>query len=564
MKKTIILLFLFIFSIAHSQPYHFNSVLIRELKKGAQSWNKMRKTSPGTNPLYIHYLRYYSMSNFQLKNINLDGVNLSDITFSDVIFDNVKIRKANLKNFDLNQASNAKIINTDFSYSVLDGATLSSHFYYCNFSNVSLKRAKLEIKILKNCNFYKADMEKINFITSKKIINCNFQSANLKTASFQYAGIFDNCNFKNAQMNNAEFRIRRRLKFTNCNFTNVDFRGVTTFYSVEFINCDFAGAKIHKNFYDYFRHQKIKNFDKIDWQDEIDTQKYGITTQGKNYLNILKKGTAYWNKWREQNNYKKITIKNNLVIENFNLDNVNFKNVDFQNILFYNCSLNNAVFTHSNLRVIEFRKCKLNNTTFYKSELYSMRFYACEMNHSSFKNIKSDYWDILNCNLNNALFENIPKTDYASIINIQNCSAMNLVIKKCELELKANKLLAKKSKIINSEIKIEELNNSNFEGSIFNNIKTRIGTITKCNLDNSQFINVYFWLTDFNESSLHNTLFRNCSFEGRMFLNCNITNSRFINVSLKKSGGLKIIIEKKWYHHLKRQNILGFHLIKWK
>ena len=253
-----------------------------------------------------------------------------------------------------------------------------------------------------------------------------------------------------------------------------------------------------------------------------------------------------------------------MVIENLNLDNVNFKNVDFHKTLFYNCSLNNAVFAHSNLRVIEFRKCKLNNTTFYKSELYSMRFYACEMNHSSFKNIKSDYWDILNCNLNNALFENIRKINFTLVINIQNCIAMNLIIKKCEFDLKANKLLAKKSKIIDSEIKIEELINSNFEGSIFNNIKTRIGTITKCDLDNSTFINVYFWLTDFNDSSLRNTSFRKCTFEGRMFLDCDITNSRFINVSLKKSEGVEFIIEKKWYQHLRGQQIHGFQFIKWK
>lgn len=282
--------------------------ILRELEKGAKSWNAWRKQFTAAN---------LNLDDVELTNINLDEVDLSKISlrnakitgcsfkYADLISANLE--GASLKNNDF---SNAKLIATCLVNSDLSGSIL----YHTNMLTAITRNAKLENidfrghdisgLILKDISLAGSNLEgqqlpRIDFSNSN-LAGVNFKGADLSNAIMTGTNL-KHAIFKDAKLTGAIFKAADLhgvdLSFTN--LTKADFTGASL------ANCDLRDANLTKA--------------KLSGTNITGAKLWKVTTAGWTISNIICHH-AYWD-----NAGKEKTIYRNHEFERIFAESVNIE-----------------------------------------------------------------------------------------------------------------------------------------------------------------------------------------------------------------------------------------------
>ena len=223
--------------------------VLQELKQGAKSWNKWRKT-------------------FALGILNLDAVELTNIDFSDIDLSKVSLRNANISHcnfryadfisadltgasFTHNDFSHAKLIATNLSYCDLSGSIL----YKTNMLTAITRNAKLE-----HINFSGLDISGLMLkdislagsnLENQQLVRVDLSNSNLEGVNFQGADL-SNAIMTGANLTNAIFLNTKLtgacLKLANLNNVNLSGMDLSKgdFTGANLLNCDLREAKLNK------------------------------------------------------------------------------------------------------------------------------------------------------------------------------------------------------------------------------------------------------------------------------------------------------------------------------
>lgn len=261
-----------------------NYSTIQELKKGAKSWNKWRKT------LAIGVL---NLDGIELNNVDLDGVDFSRVSMRNANITNCRFRYAdfistNLEGSQLrnNDFSNAKLIATrlvdcDLSGSVLlrsnmlTAITRNTKLENIDFSGHDIGGLMLRNVSLAGSNLSGQQLARIDFSNSN-LVDANLQGADLTSAIFTNAQLAG-ANFKGANIKGAIFK--------SASLEGVDLRGMdltkADLTNANLIGCDLRETNLSKA--------------KLNDANITGSKLWNVTTTGWVIANI-QCNLAYWDK----------------------------------------------------------------------------------------------------------------------------------------------------------------------------------------------------------------------------------------------------------------------------
>ncbi len=211
--------------------------ILKELKKGAESWNSWRKNKA---------IGDLNLDGVEIMGIDLDGADLSKIsmrkaTVRNCSFKNADLISANLEGASLqnNNFSNAKLIAAKLSDCDLSGSVL----YNANMLTASTRNAKLENidfrghdisgLILKNISLAGSNLE------GQRLAKIDLSNSNLEEVNFKDADLSDTimtrANLTNANLQNSKLS---GASFKSANLSGVDLSGM------DLQNADLSGANL--------------------------------------------------------------------------------------------------------------------------------------------------------------------------------------------------------------------------------------------------------------------------------------------------------------------------------
>lgn len=154
---------------------------------------------------------------------DIEGADLSGIKIgSDAFIESLKSKSL----------YQARVVNSDFSYSKISGSVSNAFFCDVNLSHSVMDRCVMVESNFVGCDFTHVKLvAKLNDSVFERV---NFSSSKISggTLGLEYGGRrvkFIDCDFTGAVFNRVEFRASR---FVNCIFSGT-----------KFVNCDFRGVK---------------------------------------------------------------------------------------------------------------------------------------------------------------------------------------------------------------------------------------------------------------------------------------------------------------------------------
>ncbi len=238
--------------------------LIKELKKGADSWNSWRKNQ-ATGDLNLDEvtlidvdlenadlskvsMRGATIKGCNLKNVdfisaNLEGADLQNNDFTNAKLIAARLNKANLSGSILTNANmltastrNARLENIDFKGHDISGLILKNiSLAGSDLEGQQLSRIDLSNSNLEEVNFQNADLSK-TILTNANLTNANLQGATLKGATFKLADL-NGVDLSNMDLQNADF--------SGANLSNCDLREANL-TKAQLSKANITGAKLWK------------------------------------------------------------------------------------------------------------------------------------------------------------------------------------------------------------------------------------------------------------------------------------------------------------------------------
>lgn len=258
--------------------------VIRQLKKGASSWNHWRK-SQVTDEL--------NLDEAQLIGLDLDYMDLSKMSIQNAVikrcsFKNTDLISANLRGSDLqkNDFSSAKLIAACLDDANLSGSILAQ----TNILTASTRNTKLE-----NIDFRGHDISGLSLrntslagsnLEGQKLRRLDLSHTNLEETQLAGADLSDS-NLSHANLTNAKLvgAVVTGATFKNANLSGVDLSNIsledTDFSSANLSNCDLREANLGKS---NLAHANITG-----------AQLWKVKTSGWSIANIIC-NYAFWDK----------------------------------------------------------------------------------------------------------------------------------------------------------------------------------------------------------------------------------------------------------------------------
>ncbi len=223
--------------------------LIKELKKGADSWNSWRKNQ-ATGDLNLDEV---TLIDADLENADLSKVSMRGATIKGCNLKNVDFISANLEGADLqnNDFTNAKLIAARLNKANLSGSILTN----ANMLTASTRNARLENidfkghdisgLILKNISLAGSDLEGQQLsridLSNSNLEEVNFQNADLSKTILTNANL-TNANLQGATLKGATFKLAdlNGVDLSNMDLQSADFSGANL------SNCDLREANLNK------------------------------------------------------------------------------------------------------------------------------------------------------------------------------------------------------------------------------------------------------------------------------------------------------------------------------
>jgi len=223
--------------------------VIRELKRGAYSWNNWRKSQ---------VIGDLNLDEVELIGLDLEGIDLSKVSMRKAV-----IKRCNLKNADFISANleGADLQKNDFSNAKLIAARLNeadlsdSVLYNTNMLTASTLNAKLEnIDFrgrdisglnLRNTSLSGSNLEDQNLsrfdLSHTNLEGVNFTNADLSATNLTGANL-TNANFNGANLKGAHFK---SSNLSGVDLSNMDLQSAD-FHSANLANCDLREANLSK------------------------------------------------------------------------------------------------------------------------------------------------------------------------------------------------------------------------------------------------------------------------------------------------------------------------------
>jgi uncharacterized protein YjbI with pentapeptide repeats/class 3 adenylate cyclase len=216
--------------------------LLREIKKGAKSWNSFRKLFPAGQ---------LSLDGIELKNMQLD-----DYDFSKMSFRNSKISGCSFKGTDFissnfehsclinNDFTNAKLIATQLSDSDLSGSILCNANLLtavtrgAKLENIDFRGRDISGLILRGVSLAGSNLEDLSYslFSGANLVGVTFEGAQLVGAIFKNANL-TGCNLAGQNLAHADF--------SEANLLDVDLREANL-NKTKLIGADLTGSKLWK------------------------------------------------------------------------------------------------------------------------------------------------------------------------------------------------------------------------------------------------------------------------------------------------------------------------------
>ncbi|MFL0801914.1 MAG: pentapeptide repeat-containing protein [Agarilytica sp.] len=238
--------------------------LIKELKKGADSWNSWRKNH-ATGDLNLDEV---TLIEVDLESADLSKVSMKSATIKGCNLKNADFISANLEGADLqnNDFTNAKLIAARLNKANLSGSILTNanmltastrnarlenidfkghDISGLNLKNISLAGSDLEGQKLSRIDLSNSNLEEVNFqnadlsntiLTNANLTNANLQGASLTGATFKLADL-NGVDLSNMDLQNADF--------SGANLSNCDFREANL-NNAQLSKANITGAKLWK------------------------------------------------------------------------------------------------------------------------------------------------------------------------------------------------------------------------------------------------------------------------------------------------------------------------------
>jgi uncharacterized protein YjbI with pentapeptide repeats/class 3 adenylate cyclase len=226
-----------------------NYSIVQELKKGAKSWNKWRKT------LAIGSL---NLDGIELNSVDLDGVDFSRVSVRNSSITNCRFRYADLisTNFE-----GSLLRNNDFSHAKL----IATRLVDCDLSGSILLHSNMLMAITRNTKLEKIDFSGHDIgglmlrnvslagsnLAGQQLARIDFSNSNLVDANLQDADL-TSAIFTNAKLAGANFK-GANLKggiFKSAMLEGVDLRGMdltkADFSNANLAHCDLRETNLSK------------------------------------------------------------------------------------------------------------------------------------------------------------------------------------------------------------------------------------------------------------------------------------------------------------------------------
>ncbi|WP_086933255.1 pentapeptide repeat-containing protein [Agarilytica rhodophyticola] len=238
--------------------------IIKELKKGADSWNEWRKR---------HIIGDLNLDGVELVGLDLDNIDFSKLSLNNAVIKNCSLKFADFISCELENAvlrdndfTNAKLIaarlnNADLSGSILykanllTASTLNAKFENIDFKghdisglnlrNTSLAGSNLEGQKLSHIDLSHTDLENVNFkdadLSNAILSHANLTNANLQGAKLQGA-TFRSANLNGVDLYNTDMR---SADFSSADLSYCDLREATLSNAI-LTKANLTGAKLWK------------------------------------------------------------------------------------------------------------------------------------------------------------------------------------------------------------------------------------------------------------------------------------------------------------------------------
>lgn len=224
-------------------------LIVKELKKGAKSWNSWRKRY-ATDDLSLDGIEFINMNfdDYDLSKLSIRNALISSSSFKHADFILANLEGSILKNNDF---SNAKLIATNLSGCDLSGSLL----YQTNMLTAITRHAKLEHidftghdiggLILRNISLAGSNL------AGQKLARIDMSNSNLEGVNFQGAdlshALLTGANLTNAKIKNAN---ATGAIFKSADLTGVDLSGMdlqkTDFTNANLMNSDLRESNLDK------------------------------------------------------------------------------------------------------------------------------------------------------------------------------------------------------------------------------------------------------------------------------------------------------------------------------
>ncbi len=211
--------------------------IVKELKKGADSWNAWRKNQV-TGDL--------NLDGITLLDIDLEGADLSKLSMQNAVVKNCNLKNvdfisSNLEGADLqnNDFTNAKLIaarlnNANLSSSILTNANmLTASTRNARLENIDFSSHDISGLILKNISLAGSNLE------GQKLSRIDLSNSNLEEVNFKDADL-SNTILSNANLTNANLQ---GAKLSGATFRSADLNGVDL-SNMDLQKADFSGANL--------------------------------------------------------------------------------------------------------------------------------------------------------------------------------------------------------------------------------------------------------------------------------------------------------------------------------
>jgi len=165
----------------------------------------------------------------------------------------------------------------------------------------------------------------------------------------------------------------------------------------------------------------------------------GDKLANEKHIDILKKGSEFWNEWRIKNpeiqpDLSKIKFFSEMksekddyfstTIENYDFHNCEMRQASLRDATFINCIFDNVYMHSSDLVGAYFQSCSFSNTGMRVSKIGSAKFLNCKFSYSDLSYCSAEETSFENSELINTRFENV---------SFVNCDFSNAIIDSCSV-----------------------------------------------------------------------------------------------------------------------------------